>query len=224
MPPGLYEPPHTWDGRLTAVFLDLQYLSITVSDHARRTSRYNSLCFQSTLSSNQSRLMAYANEFTDPVQELVRLALLGFLTTTFRLPEKHVPYPWIRKELQKAYERAGNAIRVDETLNLWVLTMTAISVSGAEESWLQDEWWQAEGWKGKDWDGVKGRLEKVMWFEVIHDEQGMSVWQRLCAVGPSTTDEFFESAIDGESRVEDFPVTFMSPIDTVEAGNSIQVG
>ncbi len=134
---GLYQPPFTWDIRLTTLFLDFQHLSATINIKARKNLSFNAVDFLYMIGSLQSRLLHLANAFTDPVQELIRLTLIAFLTTTFKMPGRDLPYTWIGKQLEGAYSRAAYAMR-DNELRLWVLMVAAISVAGSETAWVRD--------------------------------------------------------------------------------------
>ncbi|KAH7383998.1 hypothetical protein BKA66DRAFT_570183 [Pyrenochaeta sp. MPI-SDFR-AT-0127] len=168
--PDLYKPPANWDVRLTSVFCDFQYLTTTINENVHMHARYNATCFQSILSTLQSRLIHLAGTLTHPIEELIRLSLLVFLTTTFKVPGRKIPYTWIAKKLAAAYASAEDLINSQETLQLWVIIMAAISVSSSDEPWLVCAW--RVGHCATSWNETRKKLSSVMWIDCIHDQRG----------------------------------------------------
>jgi hypothetical protein len=166
---GMYQPPRTWDVRLEYIFVDLQELVCNLNRHATNKTLYSAASFQSSLSSIQSRLGRITDLADDPSNELVRLTMLAFLSTMLSAPGVPVPYFWIIKQLKVTYERVSSSVdAMDSELQLWLLSIAAVSVVGTEEAWLQRAWNTNAG--AMRWTELKGKLMKVLWIESIHDD------------------------------------------------------
>ncbi|CAO2650219.1 Nn.00g015110.m01.CDS01 [Neocucurbitaria sp. VM-36] len=182
----LYHPPESWDFRLVNLFRDFQYITVTINDNVDKHARYNAACFQDVLSSLQSRLMHLEHLLHDPIEGLVRLTLLAFLTTTFKVPGRKIPYTWVAKKLEKTYTDAIDSInRREKSFRLWILMVVAISVNGSNKGWLQKAW-RADAMT-VTWAETKEHLIKVMWIECIHDKPGEVVLQQLTSTCANPT-------------------------------------
>lgn len=115
---------------------------------------------------------------TSPVERLVRLTMLAFMTTMFKIPGRKIPYNWVAKQLVEIYNQVvESSFELDTTLMLWVLVTVAFTVAGVQDRWIKDAW--ATTSPGSDWAGVKDHLMRVMWIEIIHDRPGKLVYQQL---------------------------------------------
>jgi hypothetical protein len=113
-----------------------------------------------------------------PVEELIRLTMLALLTTAFKVPGRKLPYDWVVQQLADVYAKAAESlIELDKSLYLWIVISTAFTVTGAQEYWIRAAWEQVE--MGLDWPALKNHLMRVVWIEILHDEQGKRVFQQL---------------------------------------------
>jgi len=175
---GLYQPSADWDFRLANIFCDLQHLSLSINRKVLERTRYDARHFQGILTSLQSRLISLGDQLENPVQELVRLTMLAFLTTTFKAPGRTLPFGWVVKQLPDAYANATSSlIEQDQSLHLWLLMTAAFTVSGVQENWVRKAWDKAAS--GFDWVDVKSHLMRVVWVETIHDKSGEVAFQQL---------------------------------------------
>ncbi|KAJ4304834.1 hypothetical protein N0V90_000362 [Kalmusia sp. IMI 367209] len=130
-----------WDWRLVNIFQDFQYLSLRINQNVLKRARHNAACFQSVLTSLQSRLMHLHEQLENPVEELVRLTMLAFLTTTFKAPGRKIPYGWVNEQLRDAFSKGiGGIFEQDVSLRLWVLITAAFTVTGTQKTWVRDAW------------------------------------------------------------------------------------
>lgn len=164
---------------------DFQHLALTVNHEVQKNSRYEAADLQRYLSSLQSRLMhlqGVGSVSNDQTQELVRLSLLAFLATTFKVPGRRVPYTWIAHEMQIIYAAAINGpVQIDRDLHIWILVIAAISVVPRDRTWLRQAWNSVLG--NIEWQQVKRRLMGVVWFECIHDIPGETAHHQLTDTG-----------------------------------------
>ncbi|KAH7093436.1 hypothetical protein FB567DRAFT_544790 [Paraphoma chrysanthemicola] len=172
------QPPIYWDSGLQSVFLDFQKMAVTVNRYMQSHTQYNAKCFQDVLSSLQSRLLHLEGGLEDPSQELIRLSLLAFLATTFKTPGRKIPYGWIANRISEKYTTANiSSSKLTDSLRIWILLITAISVTDVEQPWLQVAWQELS--LALDWESVKSELMSVMWIECIHDGPGAVAYHRL---------------------------------------------
>jgi hypothetical protein len=116
----------------------------------------------------------------DPTEQLVQLSLLAFLSCTFKVPGRKIPYTWLATKLRDAYVAISNGSdMIDSTLRVWSLSVAAISLADTEEVWLQKAW--KSNCKTTTWVETKRSLMDVMWIECIHDEPGERVHHRLAS-------------------------------------------
>lgn len=114
----------------------------------------------------------------DSIQDLLRLTMLAFMTTTFKVPGRKIPYSWLVKQLRDTYAKAaGGPLERHKSLRLWVLITAAFTVTGTQEYWVREAW-RGVG-SGLDWAAVKTHLMRVMWIEMIHDRPGKKVFHQL---------------------------------------------
>ncbi|KAK3197635.1 hypothetical protein GRF29_216g799822 [Pseudopithomyces chartarum] len=178
--PDLYIPPREWDWRLVNVFQDFQYLSLRINRNALKRARHNPACFQATLTSLQSRLMHLRSQLSTPVEELVRLTMLAFLTTTFKAPGRKIPYGWVVGQLETVYRNGVGCMRQEDlSLKLWVLITAGYTVAGVDHVWLKEAWEEVSSGMVWDWGSVKAHLLRVMFIELIHDRPGEAAFDEL---------------------------------------------
>ncbi|KAH7112093.1 hypothetical protein B0J11DRAFT_598032 [Dendryphion nanum] len=164
LPENLYRPPNEWDYRLANVFQDFQFLSLQINRNALKRARHNAACFQAVLTSLQSRLMHLGRLVDNPVEELV--------------PGRKIPYAWVIRQLGDAYSQASNGpLKEDKSLMWWVLISVAFTITGSQEYWVKEAWKRTEA--GLEWTTVKSHLIRIMWIELIHDDPGKLIFERL---------------------------------------------
>ena len=180
LPEGLFIPHKDWDWRLANVFQDFQYLSLRINRNALKRARHNPACFQATLTSLQSRLMHLRSHISSPLEELVRLTMLAFLTTTFKAPGRKIPYGWVVEQLETVYRNGVQCMGPqDLSLKLWVLITAGFTVAGAEQMWLRRAWGEVSTGMMWDWESVRGHLLRVMFIELIHEKPGEATFNEL---------------------------------------------
>jgi hypothetical protein len=178
LPVGLYQPSLLWDYRLANLFQDFQYLSLRINRNALKRVTHDPACFHAVLTSLQSRLVNVGDLVQTPIEELVRLTMMAFLTTTFKTPGRQLPYTWVIKRLGEVYETvASDPCGLDTTLRLWVLMTIAFTVHGTQQEWVQKAWRETE--LGLTWENVRSQLLQVMWIEIIHDKPGEAAFYEL---------------------------------------------
>lgn len=174
-------PKTLTDSRLTVVFNDVRHLVHLINVHFSKNTKFHGEAFQASISSVQSRLLMLKDllEGGSAVDETVCLAMLAFMTTTFQIPRRKVPYGDLRRRLRKAVERAW-VERGGSEVGIWVLVVGAISVldTGEDEAWLVKKWAEVAE-NGVEWEEVRARLQRVLWIGCIHDSLGREAFGKM---------------------------------------------
>ena len=178
LPSGLFQPSPNWDVRLVNVFRDLQHICLRINRNKLKYARNNPSLFQGGLTSVQSRLIYLGRFLKDPIEKLVHLAMLAFMTTTFKIPGRRISYKWLLERLRETYKEVGDDLfRLDHSLVVWVLITVAFTVAGPGTYWIKQAW--RGTYEELNWAAVKDQLMCVMWIEIMHDKAGKKVYHQL---------------------------------------------
>ena len=121
--------------------------------------------------------MHLATILENPVEELVRLALLAFITPVFNVPGRKMPYAKLAKRLLSIYPKASSSLFEQErSLVAWMLIMAG-SIVGTQEAWVQEVWSKVAS--DLERIAVKDVSSQVMWIDVVHDSVGHIVFKQL---------------------------------------------
>jgi hypothetical protein len=116
---------------------------------------------------------------------LVRLALLAFMTTTFKDPGRNISYGWLAARIEVAYMKSNIGWLPEQySLHVWTLMAASFIVTGTSERWIRRAWRGAN--QDSLWLDVKSHLSRIFWVELIHDRAGESAFRQL---GHGTCDE-----------------------------------
>ncbi|KAH7557909.1 hypothetical protein BM1_05181 [Bipolaris maydis] len=184
-PPDLYQPPAAaWDYRIVNVFKDFQNLALMINRNRLKFAINNPEICQADLASIQTRLICVADVVTQPIEELVRLAMLAMLTSTFQLPGHRIPYDWVVEQLRTMYITADSDMRQDKSLLLWGLLTASITVARIQDTWIRDALRTAVA--GLEWKDVQAHVSRVMWIEIVHNKPGQKAYDRVSNVKSHT--------------------------------------
>ncbi|KAK3640527.1 hypothetical protein LTR56_011865 [Elasticomyces elasticus] len=166
------------DARLATVFHDLQRLTRLANTHVQRDSRLKGDLFQHLLGSIQRRLLWLRYPPDQGWSERLRLGMLAFLTTSFRLPGKMVSFKYLASNYRTSCQTLVAASAEVETLASWLILIGAMSVFEPNERWLRAKW-LSFAVPGDDWEVVRRRVASVAWIDSVHDEPGMLAYEAL---------------------------------------------
>jgi hypothetical protein len=171
---GLVEP------ELANVFRNLQYTSVLFNKYTTKTPVDGTLLRQS-LGYIHSNLLGLEDRLTRPLSRCLRLGMMAFLSTTFRLPDfsiQHYSYTLVGK-LQISYETVkASEPNLLPTLDIWLTLVLLIS---AENSIELDTitGWEINSAYEWSWHEARRHLKQVMWIELIHDRLGRVAFERM---------------------------------------------
>jgi hypothetical protein len=173
--------------KLAFVFHDLQYLTYAINANVRKHTRWESSSFQHIVNSIQSRLLQLPSTAEQPLSECLRLGMLAFLTTTFAIPGRKIPYTFLATRLQHLFHSSRHeALDAHPTVRLWALVVSAISVLNIEQDWVLEAWRKYGLASGMSWEDTRVRLSSVLWIECVHDEAGRKIFQQLSTPSQSS--------------------------------------
>ncbi|KJY00154.1 hypothetical protein TI39_contig340g00021 [Zymoseptoria brevis] len=161
LPDNLYGPPLYWNDHFATLFRDFQYVALRVNRNRLVFGRHNPAGFQWQLNSLQSRLFCLEGQLMNPIEELLRLALLALMTTTFRAPGYIISYRWIAAKVEDAYKESGiGSIPQCHALHVWTLMVAAFTVTGTSALWIRKAWQDTTG--GSLWTEVRSHLQRIV--------------------------------------------------------------
>ena len=166
------------DIRLATVFQDLRHLASLISHHSRNNTRLSGDVFQESISSIQFRLLRIKPSDDHETDECLRLGMLAFLSTTFRVPGRRVPYSYLTKQLRASCRRLEPHTPEMKELLVWLIVMGSISVLEPEEPWLRAKW-NTLATPRMSWNDLSHVLEDVLWIGCIHDEPAITAFEKL---------------------------------------------
>jgi hypothetical protein len=170
------------DERLSTVYYDLQYLTVTINQNSHYHVRWKGAAFQEVFSSIQARLLCLMTEIKEPLQEFLCLGMLAFLTTSFKIPGRTVTYTYLAERFRKSCQTmmVSPLNRILGPLELWGLFVGAISIFDVkEEMWLLTRGAAMMRGKDLDWPGVQTMLQSIMWVCCMHDDAGKMVFEMM---------------------------------------------
>jgi hypothetical protein len=167
------------------VFNDTRHLVHLINVHFSKNTKFHGETFHVSISSVQSRLLLLKDLLTgaSAVDEAMCLAMLAFMTTTFQIPGRKVPYVDLKRRLRNAVERA-RAEQGGSEVEVWVLVVGAISVldTGEDEAWMVKKWAEVAEYD-VEWEKVRAGLQRVLWIDCIHDRLGREAFDRMTSRG-----------------------------------------
>lgn len=165
---------------LAVVFHDLQCFTYAINANVCKRTRWESNSFQNVVNSIQSRLLQLPSTPEQPLSECLRLGMLAFLTTTFAMPGRRIPYTFLANRLQDLFDSSRDeALDEHQTVCLWALLVGAVSVLDIEQDWVLEAWRSCVPAPEISWKEARVRVSSVMWIDCIHDELGRKTFQQL---------------------------------------------
>lgn len=200
----LWGPPMTWDPifpslfaapieipssmfhdeRIMAVFSDLRELVALANSHVACESRLDGGVFQAAMSSIRYRSLFLLEDdgIRGTTGELLCLGMLAFLTTTFAVPGRRLPYPYLAARVRKASWNQGiTALTGSCHLDWWILLMCAMTVVDIEmesDKWFRNLWARETNLEMK-WFTLQRHMQDIAWFPNIHDRLGQRTFLAL---------------------------------------------
>ena len=169
------------DSNLAAVFHNLQYTTILINKHYYNQTPINGIFLQECLGFVHSSLIELEGRLKNKLSECLRLGMMAFLATTFRLPDLYEqPYcKNLTNKLQLSYATAKDSIPdLQKTIDIWLILVCLISTDNIDDP---DIWasWKATATRGLSWNEIRRQLKQVMWIDAFHDDLGRRAFETL---------------------------------------------
>ncbi|KAK6076527.1 hypothetical protein SCUP515_05356 [Seiridium cupressi] len=164
---------------LAAIFHELQRTTILLNKHYYEKTPVDGVFIRQCLGSVHSSLIELEDRLEDALSETLRLGIMAFLATTFRLPasyEQHYSKA-LTKQLQISYVTTkASTPDLQDAIDIWLILMFLISMTDVDELYVQKSRnTMAERWLS--WSETRRSLKQVMWIDSFHDEVGKRAFQ-----------------------------------------------
>ena len=167
-------------------FEDLQSFTRDINRNVDAGSAYDVPCFQGILNSLQTRLLHLREELEDPVEELICMTMLVFLTMFFNLPGRRIPLGWVAKQVPIMYARiADREFEQDGDLWSWVVMVLTVSVRNLWAEAVIKGWqdWSHDAWRKtmleRDWEKFRCCLMRIAWVGTLLDEPAKAMFTKM---------------------------------------------
>jgi hypothetical protein len=170
-----------FDSDLVAVFHSLQYTTILFNKHYYEQTPIDGTLLQECLGFVHSSLIKLDGQLEDKLSECLRLGMMAFFATTFRLPGlyEHPCCKSLANQLQLSYA-AVKALTPDfqETIDTWLMLVCLITNDNINELHIWPSW-KAIAIRGPSWNKIREKLKQVMWIDAFHDDLGRRAFEAL---------------------------------------------
>ncbi|KAF4976755.1 hypothetical protein FZEAL_6634 [Fusarium zealandicum] len=159
---------------LATVFRHLQYTTILLNTHYYHRTPVDGMLIRQCLGFVHSSLIELEGCLSEKLSECLRLAMMAFLATTFRLPDIYEQHycKTLANRFQTTYSAAKPSIPdLPECMRTWLTMMLLISVPDLHAPPIWASW--DETTLRLSWDEARRHLKKVMWIDTFHDDLGI---------------------------------------------------
>jgi hypothetical protein len=175
------------DSRLALVFYTLQCTAILLDTHDFGAPTVNGARLHKRMSFVQSELLRLKGLLVDGLSEVLRLGMVAFLTTTFRVPGQyeHPACARLAKPLLASCTANRDGIaKLPGEMRTWFLLVGLMTASGFDHLQTRMAWRDLVPLPpALSWETVRGEAKKVMWIDAIHDALGRRGFDALCLLG-----------------------------------------
>jgi hypothetical protein len=170
------------DSRLALVFYTLQCTTILLDTHDFGAPRINGARLYEALGFVQSELLRLKGRLADSLSDCIRLGLMAFLATTFRVPGQyeHPCCASLAEPLLGACVANGKGLaRLPKALRTWLLLVGAMTAGAVGNDRVRLAWRDLLSANRDSWDVMRQDAKKVMWVDVMHDALGKNAFDAL---------------------------------------------
>lgn len=174
---------------LAVVFHTLQHTTILLNQHYYNKTPVDGIFIRQCLGFVHSSLLELEGRLeNNPLFECLRLGMMVFLATTFRLPdlyEQHYYCKDLTNKLQRSYVAArASTVDLAEAIEIWLVWVLLISTNDVDELFVRASLGMATP-RGLTWNETRGHLKQVMWIDSFHDDLGRRAFEALSnRIGP----------------------------------------
>jgi hypothetical protein len=168
---------------LAAVFHSLQYTTILFNKHYYDKTPVDGIFIRQCLGFVHSSLIELEGRLKNQLSECLRLGMMAFLATTFRLQGSYEQYycKSLANKLRLSYATAKASIPdLPKAIDIWLILVLLISTDDIDELYICASW-EATAARGLPWNETRKHLKQVMWIDSVHDDLGRRAFGALMA-------------------------------------------
>lgn len=175
------------DSRLALVFYTLQCTALLLDTHDFGAPTINGGRLHERMGFVQYELLSLKDQLMDGISELIRLSMVAFLATTFRVPGQY-EHPscarLARPLLASCTANRDGIAKIPGAMRTWLLLVGVMTASGFGDHQIRMAWRDLVPLSpAMSWEAVRGEAKKVMWIDAIHDALGRRAFDALCLWG-----------------------------------------
>jgi hypothetical protein len=175
------------DSRLALVFYTLQCTAILLDTHDFGAPSVNGARLHEGMGFVQSELLRLKDQITDGLSEAIRLSMVAFLATTFRVPGQyeHPSCASLAKPLLSSCVANKDGIaKLPDAMRTWLLLVGVMTASGFGDHHIRLAWRTLMPLpQAMSWDAARVEAKRVIWIDAIHDALGRRAFDALCLLG-----------------------------------------
>jgi hypothetical protein len=168
---------------LATVFHNLQYTTILFNKHYYDKTPVDGIFIRQCLGFVHSSLIELEGRLKNQLSECLRLGMMAFLATTFRLQGSYEQYycKSLANKLRLSYATAKASIPdLPKAIDIWLILVLLISTDDIDELYICASW-EATAARGLPWNETRKHLKQVMWIDSVHDDLGRRAFGALMA-------------------------------------------
>ncbi|KAK9351077.1 hypothetical protein V1523DRAFT_417882 [Lipomyces doorenjongii] len=181
------------DSNVATVFHNLQYTTILFNKHYHNQTPIDGMFIRECLGFVHSNLIELEGRLENQLSECLRLGMMAFLATTFRLPDLYEQYycKALANKLQLSYATTkASTPDLHRAIDIWLILVCLISTDNVDERYTCTSW-KAIATGGLSWNETRRYLKEVMWIDAFHDDIGRRAFDALKSrIGPFTISEY----------------------------------
>jgi hypothetical protein len=166
---------------LAAVFHSLQYTTILFNKHYYDKTPIDGMFIRQCLGFVHSSLIELEGQLKNELSECLRLGMMAFLATTFRLQGSYKQYycKSLANRLQLSYATTkASTPDLPEAMDIWLILVLLISTDDVHEPYISASW-EATAAHRLSWNETSRHLKQVMWIDSVHDDLGRRIFETL---------------------------------------------
>lgn len=174
------DPPLPLDDVAFATIIrDFRCLVRIINEHAKANQRLENQVFLEAVSSIQHRILHLPSMSHDCTADCLRLGMLAYLTTAFRvLGGTRRPYRHLAAQFKTQIQALQSKTAFEADILCWTVMVGVICLLDTKPPWLIAIW-RVVIKQCPTWTELRDRLHNVMWIGIIHDKPGEIAFDEL---------------------------------------------
>lgn len=169
------------DHRVAVIFQELQSLARRMNDKTSDHREILASDFHASVMSIQYQLFDLHNKLHDITSELIRVAMLASLTTTFQVLGTRIKHEYLTNRLRELCRAVEVSTEQLQHVMFWVLMVGTVAVFDTEEPWLREKWRLnvLPVTREMQWKDAKRLLKTFIWIDAFNERAGMAVFDKM---------------------------------------------